>query len=330
MIPSKKPAPVITLTLVLATLLALPVIPRAGEKETRDSSGTEENEKKKGPAKRKGDEEKEKRTGRRESRKKNHRGKKLGKKILPRKVLLPEMGIYRAPTILRLAGKLTGLPVKVAYKHLNDVKVAIPRTFHRRHVNLKELRTVLALSSLYLVEWAHPRRGRLLVATNRGDWKPEEPEHRKVIQVKPRVHARVVEVLRDEIDRRNMKLRPGKKPYVIVPAPRQGKIFLWGSSREGLEKLAHLAAQVKAVDVDRPRLHSYMVRYRRAELLADALLDELSEGEKNRTRVSVGAWRNVILYKTTEDIAKRIETILEGLDVPSKRKRSQETSTTRS
>ncbi|MBA20128.1 MAG: hypothetical protein CMJ97_01790, partial [Planctomycetes bacterium] len=40
-------------------------------------------------------------------------------------IVLPAAGSYRAPGILRLAGKLRGLPVKVEQRRLNDEKITI-------------------------------------------------------------------------------------------------------------------------------------------------------------------------------------------------------------
>ena len=50
---------------------------------------------------------------------------KRRKQRRPRTVVLPDPGRYRAPAILRLAGKLADRPVRVAHKSLNDVRVEI-------------------------------------------------------------------------------------------------------------------------------------------------------------------------------------------------------------
>ena len=42
-----------------------------------------------------------------------------------RRIILPKPGSYRAPGILRLAGKLHGLPVKVEQRELNDETIRI-------------------------------------------------------------------------------------------------------------------------------------------------------------------------------------------------------------
>ena len=98
-------------------------------------------------------------------------GQNGGEKDLPGTIVLPQAGSYRAPGILRLAGKLHGLPVKVENRQLNDEEITISKEFSKRPVTLAELRLLLASQSFYLHTWDHPEHGELLVASRQSDWK---------------------------------------------------------------------------------------------------------------------------------------------------------------
>ena len=98
-------------------------------------------------------------------------------------IMLPAPGAYRAPGILRLAGKLRGLPVKVEQRKLNDEKITISRQLGHRPVTLDELIVLLASQSFYLHVWDHPRHGKLLVASKQKDWKPENLRFHKILKV---------------------------------------------------------------------------------------------------------------------------------------------------
>ncbi|MCZ6795985.1 MAG: hypothetical protein O7J95_20445 [Planctomycetota bacterium] len=239
----------------------------------------------------------------------------------PASVKLPRMGIYRAPRILRLAGELTGQPVVVARKELNDRAVAIPRRLSERRATLEELKRVLELSGFYLFEWVHPRKGPILVASEQRNWQPPASRRkRRTLDVAPRIFAPAESAVREEVAQLNRKTGAGTKSrYQAFAVARLGKIYLWGPSEKGLDRIAERVEELRPADEGRPKLYSYEVRHRRAELLAESLLDELTDSEQRRTRVSVGDWRNVILYRTSRKVAVTIDRLLRELDVPTKR-----------
>ena len=253
---------------------------------------------------------------RKEERQKARKKPPKDKKATPPKtVLLPGMGVHRAPKILRLAGKLTGKQVLVERRSLNDVEVTIPRRLAKRHLTREELTIVLASQSLFLVEWEHPKKGAVLVATDQRGWTPGPPEYKRVVRVHPRLFDAAWKTVEDEVKNRNAQLPSASVPYRAVPAPKVGKIFLWGPSRRGLGELASYSNGISNAEKSkRPVLYSYRGRFRKVGSLVEPLREKLTEGERQRTRISVGAWQNTLFYRTPENIAKKIEGILEEID----------------
>ena len=234
-------------------------------------------------------------------------------------VLLPEMGSYRAPRILRLAGKLAGLEVRVAHRSLNDAAVEIPRQLAKRHVGLAEMRILLAANKLFLVEWDHPERGTLLVATNEPAWEPPEREHKHVLEVHPRIFAQTWELIEAEIERRNAEIPAAAPRYAAMPVPRLGKIWIWAPTRAGLEEIVRTPEKLDIErEKSRAQLATYRARHFRASDLYEVLMKTLSDGERSRVRIAVGAWSNVLILRGTEEMIATIERRLEKLDVPKK------------
>ncbi|MBN1441719.1 MAG: hypothetical protein JXA90_03370 [Planctomycetes bacterium] len=235
---------------------------------------------------------------------------------LPEKVVLPDFGIHRAPRILRLAGRLTGLPVRVETKELNDTPVEIPLRLARRHVSLGELRVILAAHSIFLFIWDHPEEGKMVVAASRADWQPPPVRYRAVLKVGKRIFAEAERLVAEEVERRNENLAPTRQRYVSVPVARLGKIFLWGPSRRGLEEILDAACKLAPLDVPLPGLHTYKVLNWRAERLLRPLEERLSEAERQASSFAAGSWGNVIIYRADDALAAKIERILVDLDKP--------------
>jgi type II secretory pathway component GspD/PulD (secretin) len=77
--------------------------------------------------------------------------------------------------------------------------------------------------------------------------------------------------------------------------------------------------------LDRPdptatHLHTYSVRYRRAEELVDGILEALGETEREQVSLVVPRKANLILIRATDSVYLKIESSLKTLDVPSKKR----------
>lgn len=239
----------------------------------------------------------------------------------PEKVLLPDAGIYRAPALLRLAGELAGLPVIVARRELNDVPVDIPRHLARRHVSLVELRIVLAAQSLFLIEWTHPQHGRMLVASDRPDWKPPRREVRRTIRVPGRWFETIYSAIEDEIEKRNRLLPESSQTfYAALPLWRQRKILLAGPTASGLgEIIRAVEGELETREKERAKIDIYRPHHRRAPALYQDLTENLGRAELERARVRVGSWQNVLLFQGDDDLREKIRGILERFDTRGER-----------
>jgi hypothetical protein len=246
------------------------------------------------------------------------RGKAPADKERPRRretVVLPHPGVYRAPAILRLAAQLYGLPVRVASPSLNDVEVEIPNALARRPVDREEILLFLAAHSLHLHVWDHPEHGKLLVASDRPDWTPEEVVYRKVLQIGRGRFESTWAAVKAAVDRHNEVLAEGARRIVAVPHERTGKIFLWSPKREWLDGIAEVEEKLDAPrESERQRLFAYRGRHRRAEELEAELLEKLSAGEKERMRTSVADFGNQVLWRADSALGEKVRGLLEELD----------------
>lgn len=235
----------------------------------------------------------------------------------PATVMLPSAGEWRAPLLLRLAGELAGLPVRVQHRQVNDIRIPIPRRLARRHVHLSELRLVLAASSIFLVPWNHPEHGRFLVATTRRDWTPPPPDYRAVVRVGREGFELIREALQREVDRLNGTREAQPRPFSLVPVARLGKIYIWGPTRRGVGQLLDLASRL-TLDQEslEQRMGSYRARHHRARVLVHAVEERLTAGQRREARIAAGSWGNVVIFRAPPEVAVTIERLLRKLDTP--------------
>lgn len=233
----------------------------------------------------------------------------------PDRVVLPPAGIYLAPKLLRLAGKLHGLPVRVASKSINRISIRIKPSLARREVTIAELSLMLAAHSIHLHFFEHPRTGKILVAALEKDWSLPSPRYTRVFRIREGDFWRIAELVKRTVEVRNRRLPRGLHPLVAVPSARTGKIFVRAPSRKLLEEIGDFIRRHDQKDPDRPHLYSYRLKSTlRAEKARDQLLEKLSEGETQRARLVVGPWGNRILFRAEPELAKKIQGILAELD----------------
>ena len=239
-----------------------------------------------------------------------------GKNDPPGTIVLPQAGSYRAPGILRLAGKLHGLPVKVENRQLNDEKITISKEFSKKPVDLAELRILLASQSFYLHTWDHPEHGELLVASRQADWKPENLRYKKVLLVATRQFDEAWIAVQNYVATLNAGLEPGSARMVTLADNRTGKILLWSPNRKWLQGALE-AAEKSIADAEkaRERLSSYKVLHRRAARLQEAVLKELPAEDRDRLHMVV-APGNHLLYRANQQLSARVLDSLIKLDKP--------------
>lgn len=114
---------------------------------------------------------------------------------------------------------------------------------------------------------------------------------------------------------------------VAVDAWRAGKILVSSPRKEDVEAIDKaLASYLKRDDdKDRPRLFTYLGRFRRVEELKEKLLADLQEGERNQLRIVVafGGKGNRLLYRCPAELGGKVKGILEKHDVPPKKRPSK-------
>ena len=234
----------------------------------------------------------------------------------PGTIVLPPAGSYRAPGILRLAGKLHGLPVKVENRKLNDQKITITREFSRKPVNLAELRLLLTSQSFYLHTWKHPEHGELLVVSRQPDWKPENLKHRKTLTVSARQFDGAWIAVQNYVSSLHAGLEPGSARMVTLADKRTGKILIWSPSKKWLQEAVEAAEKSIAAEQEaRERLNSYKVRHLRATRLLEAVLKELPEADRDHLHMVV-APGNHLLYRANKQLSDRVRESLIKLDKP--------------
>ena len=239
-----------------------------------------------------------------------------------RTIVLPRAGTYRAPGILRLAGKLHGLPVKVERRELNDEKITVAERFSKRPVTLAELSLLLAAQSFYLHIWNHPEHGELLVVSRQVDWKPVKLRFQKVLKVGARQFDQVWTRVQNYASTLNAGLEPGSPRMVTLSDPRTGKIFLWAPKKSWLENVLQAAEKsINDSQEARERLSTYKVHHHRAATLLEAVLEEFPEQERDRIHLVVAPWGNHLLYRANRELSARILDSLIKLDKPAKKVR---------
>jgi hypothetical protein len=243
-------------------------------------------------------------------------GAERAPEILPATLALPPAGSYLAPKLLRMAGRLAGMPPRAATERINKIRVTISPSLAHRHVGLEELEFILAAHSIFLFPIDHPSAGRVLVAAERPDWEPPRARTTRVISVSPSAFERVWREIEEKVEAENRRLEPSGTRIAAVPSRRAGKIVLSCPSSEALDELEKLIAALDEPDSERPRLFSYEARFSKASELEPELVKRLSEAERARVRISVPSWGNYVLYRTQKALGEKVRTILEELDRP--------------
>ncbi len=241
-------------------------------------------------------------------------GQAGGKYDPPGTIVLPQAGSYRAPGILRLAGKLHGLPVKVENRQLNDEQIKITKEFSKKPVRLAELGVLLASQSFYLHTWDHPEHGKLLVVSRQPDWKPENLRYKEILTVAARQFDGAWIAVQNYVATLHAGLEPGSPRMVTLADNRTGKILLWSPHKKWLQGALEAAEKsIAAAEKARERLSSYKVRHRRAARLLEAVLKELPAEDRDRLHMVV-APGNHLLYRANEQLSARILNSLIKLD----------------
>jgi len=237
--------------------------------------------------------------------------------------VLPHPGVYRAPAILRLVGKLLNRPVRVESKVVNEIQIKIPNALGRRPLTLEELKVLLAANQLWVHLWDHPEKGQIVVASRDPNWVPEAVTYRKVLQVTRKDFAPTWESIKASVETHNAKLPENARRIVAVPHERTGKILLWSPKREWIEDLGAIHRQVeKQSDVGRPHLFPYRARHRPASKIEPLLINKLTKGERDRVHVTVAKWGNHLLFRCDRELEQKIRALLEVLDRPLSRRSS--------
>lgn len=237
-------------------------------------------------------------------------------------IVMPAPGTYRAPGILRLAGKLHGLPVKVEQRELNDEKITISPQLAQRPITLDEMNLLLASQSFYLHIWNHPRHGRFLVASRQQDWKPENLRFKEILKVGPREFDHAWIAVQNSVALLNAKLEPGSPRIVTLASSKTGKIFLWAPRKDWLRRVIKEAEDsITEAQTSRQHLNSYKARHLRAIRLQEALIDEFPKEDIDKIHLTVAPWGNHLLYRANKKLSSRILEILIKLDKPAKKVR---------
>ena len=234
---------------------------------------------------------------------------------LQKTVVLPNHGSYRAPGILRLAGKLHGLPVKVEQRELNDEKIMISRQLAQRPVTLDELNLLLASQSFYLHVWNHPRHGKLLVVSRQKDWKPENLRFHRILKVGAREFDHAWITVQNTVAKLNAELDAGSSRIVTLASAKTGKIFLWAPRKDWLQEVIKEAEKsIAEAQTTRQHLNTYKARHLRAAKLKEAFLEEFPEEDLDQIHLTVAPWGNHLLYRASKKDATRVRDLLIKLD----------------
>lgn len=270
-------------------------------------------------------------------------GKAADKEIRPappESVALPDAGAAPAESLLAIAGVLSGLPVRVDDAKVTETPVVITTALARNKVNLEELSVLLAAHKIFLFEFDDPEEGKVLVATRNPRWTAETRRFTRVLQVDAEgfaktwghVQAAVREVQAESEKREKAeekapeKKAPGEakerdeRPGVVaIPDERTGKIIIGSTSKALLEAVLEkldAAEKRKGEDPERPRLFTYSGKFRSVADLEAELLSKLSESERKRVHIVQASKGNRLLFRTTQELWDKSQSILKGLDRP--------------
>jgi hypothetical protein len=227
---------------------------------------------------------------------------------------LPDRGKYPAVEILALAGKLWGRTVRVEEERVRETEIEISKEIAGRSASKDELRLLLAAHHVFLFEHADEKEGEILVASRNPEWRPPPPRFTQVLEVKEGNFATIWGMVEREVEARNKKLPAGVEPIVAVKHDRTRKIFLRASRQEDLDGLGKVAEEHDRKDPNRPRYFTYTGRWRRAEELHDAVLEKLTEGERNLLRITVASRGNRLLFRSPPDLGEKVLKRLGELD----------------
>jgi hypothetical protein len=183
---------------------------------------------------------------------------------------------------------------------------------------------LLAAHKLYLFPVTDSKEGPIVVISKDPQWREEPKRYTTVIQVAPEDFKASVAKLKKLAAESNAHLPPKEEGMVVVASERTGKLFVRSSRKEDLDKAAALVEKKVEKDPARPRLYTYQGAHRRVEDLRDELLEELKEADSARLRVVVAARGNRLYYRCPADLGEKVKGILEKLDKPPERKRTDQ------
>ena len=226
-------------------------------------------------------------------------------------IVLPHPGTYRAPGILRLAGKLEGLPVHVESKRVNQVRVTIAPRVARRPMRIGELRVLLAAHSLFLHRWEHEEKGPILVASLSRTWQPPAPEYRRTLHIARDRWRLCLPAIEKQVEDLNRKRPESARKVIAIPHPRSGKVFLWSPVESWLDDIEGTVRKLHEKKlVRRDKTRSYQGVHRTASRLIRAVQRDLHREERDLLYIRAVPWRNLIYWRAPGSLAAKVGELL--------------------
>jgi len=263
-----------------------------------------------------GEEPREKGGERKEEKERQVRARPQGEKPPPERVELPGAGLQPAEDLLALAGVLSGRSVRLDGDRVRETKVLVSEDIAGSKVTLEELAVLLAAHRLYLFEVTDPDEGEILVASRNPHWKNEPPRYTKIIEVGAGSFDAAWKRIQSAVEEANKEIGGTAAAVFALPDARTGKVVVGASSKDALAKVLELLEKrgLGAKDSDRPRLYTYTGKFRKAEDLSKALLEGLSDGEKNQLRITVASSGNRLFFRAPPSVWQKVEEKLKEID----------------
>ncbi len=233
---------------------------------------------------------------------------------LPQRIALPRAGVYPAPLLVELAGRLGGHPTRIENAAVRDREIYIAPGVAGREFTLEELKVLLAVHRVYLFREEHEKRGVTFVATTNPAWEPREPRYTTILTISAEQFRRVNETIQRAVEKYNAK-RGEKGPHIrAVPVESLGKIFVRAPKQRLIEQLEKLVAERDHPDPNRPRLFSYIGVVRPVKQLRDAALGELTPAERERVNIVLMKRGNRMLFRAPAKLGEHVRALLEKHD----------------
>lgn len=236
-------------------------------------------------------------------------------------VKLPEAGEHRAAEIFVLAEGLWARSIDLEKPDVGDVRLQITEGLAGQRVTREELTIFLGAYGIYLFPKDASPDGPL-VATRNARWKPPAPEEKRFARTF-QLRARTFDAVRKEVETfiaaKNRTRGPNVPAAGVAADPRSCRLVVRAASERVLAGVEEIVAKGSREQEEREKegehLHAFKPAHARVSALEEQLLGKLNDSQRKAVTVRAVTGRNVLLVRASEETWRRIEPILQELDV---------------